>query len=369
MTVNSQLIWQHLTTLDELDKLRDSWQQLNQQSRHGSLFTSYPWLRNWIAQFWQPNWQLAILVAHTEQTLCVFTPFYIQNNRHFAFKTLHLLGQGEDECMEVCSEYGDILCLPGFEQPAISYINTWLQSLNIDLITFDAIKPNALINSLPILKTQGQKKSPIKKSYRYLINTQKWSINELSKSTKYKYKRNINKLNQGDNSFFWLRNEDCEPYWQALNRLHTKRWRSVSKSGAFGQIPFNQFHLTLMAKTNINVSMSVLEVNQNPIAINYYLQDNEVLYFYQSGWDKTLYGHLSPGFLLHIWSIKNCDAEIYDFMMAFEKNSYKKLYGCERHDLLHINKVLKPKKHFFYSWFNKLKKFINKEDNRLVQQK
>ena len=134
-------------------------------------------------------------------------------------------------------------------------------------------------------------------------------------------------LSQRDARFYWLEEAEFDKHWEIMKSFHQKRWNQKNKQGAFGNRDFSMFHSKF--RKHHKVRMSVLELDGEPIAINYYLFDLTTLYFYQSGWDSNS-SNLSPGFSLHMWSIDSCTESTYDFMMGANDKSYKKQYGCNR---------------------------------------
>ena len=190
-------------------------------------------------------------------------------------------------------------------------------------ITFDRVVFNNVLASsnwlkvLPLLKNASSKIT----GKRYLINDNNNYLSTFSKNNRTKWNRCSNKLQHLGATFSWVSQENYQEYWQQLIELHQNRWTQKGNLGAFCHPDFTHFHREFQKYKN--TKMSVLTINDETVAINYYLTDHNTLYFYQSGWDENKHSQLSPGFALHIWSIINSPVARYDFMAGELTNSYK----------------------------------------------
>lgn len=317
-------------------------------------FNSFNWIEEWIKTFKPEASNIKLYTVYSKNKLVAIAPFYIHNSRSFfQFKTLYPLGQGEPEKSEVASEYNDIYISEDYEEDVIQLLVKKLKDLNIDQVLWRATLKNSHINRL--LKAAFDYQPAVTHS-RYLIERSKWSLNNLSKNTRSRYKRSINQLNKLEASFKWVEKDEYEYFSQMLAKLHQTRWSNKGKSGAFSEHNFNEFHKNYRSANPANIRISVIMVNKKPIAINYYLADKTTLYFYQCGWDETDYANLSPGFALHLWSIEHCDFTYYDFMMGGLNDSYKAKFGCQEIPMVNNHVIIKK-------WKYRLNKLINKLEN------
>ena len=137
-----------------------------------------------------------------------------------------------------------------------------------------------------------------------------------------------------------------------LIRLHQSSWQKKGKSGAFYCEEFTSFHHQLIEKishTN-NVSLLVIEVKNQIIAVFYFFMDKDCCYYYQSGIDKAFRPNISPGILGHSLMIQYCiehNIKSYDFMMGASSGSYKSMFDTEKTNMFEIRMIRKNMLGFF----------------------
>jgi hypothetical protein len=347
----SVLKWETISDVHKLISLFEDWVSLNNAAPHSTLFNSPHWLLTWVKQYWQDDWQLSLLIARHEGKLVVLAPFYIQPPTViFGAKKLFPLGQGEPEHSEISSEYNNILILPGFEKLVLQKIKKWILNVNVDEIIWRATLANSNVlnlfqsRDLPLTKSEAT---------RYIVNSQTWTPEVLSKNMRSRYRRGLNQLSRLGATIDWVNKESIDQYWLIMKGFHQNRWQSKDKKGAFCCDEFNIFHADFRKNSPESVAMSAILVNNLPIAIHYYFIDSTTLYFYQSGWNENEHSNLSPGLILHLWSIENNNKQFYDFMMGAKNDSYKSKFGCKKIPMSNIRVILSPKKVFINSVLNK----------------
>ncbi|TWX71036.1 GNAT family N-acetyltransferase [Colwellia demingiae] len=352
MDNESPLKWSIISDVNKLALFSEEWDLLNNVVAHSSLFNSPYWLLNWTEQYWQSEWQLYLVTARCDGKLVVLAPFYIQPAKTiWGIKKLYPLGQGEPECSEISSEYNDILILPEFSDQALTELAKILKTINVDQIIWRAILLDSHINTLLL---NAYNYSQMVEGTRYVVDGSNWSAENLSKNMRSRYRRGLNQLNKIDGKISWVKQGDFDHYWQLMKDFHQQRWLGKNKKGAFCSDEFNKSHAKFRDKSPENVAMSAIWVNDEPIAIHYYFSDSTTLYFYQSGWNEGGYSHLSPGLILHLWSIRNNNKRYYDFMMGGINDSYKKKFGCEQTPMTNIKINSNPKKVFLNKVLNKI---------------
>jgi hypothetical protein len=334
--------WQLITTYDDLSALSQQWQTLAQQSSAASPFSSPLWLLTWYRTYWQSNWTLMTLAGYIDNNLVVILPCYVQNSLQWPhLKVLHPLGQGEVEEAEISSEYCDAIIAKKFEATVLPELQKKLAELDIDKILWNAVLQNSHIKG--ILETVFRYTAVTTHS-RYCIERSKWTLKNLSKNTRARYKRSNNQLKKINATYHWVAQQEHETYTTLLIEYHQSLWKSRGNKGAFAHKDFNRFHDIYRAKNTIEIS--AITVDNTPIAINYYFFDDTTLYFYQCGWNSKGYANFSLGLSLHLWSIENCPYKYYDFMMGEIKNSYKEKFGAYREPMTDLDVKVNPKKVF-----------------------
>jgi hypothetical protein len=343
-------------------KVSNFWQlktllsEFNNKAQSNALFTSSLWLETWHDVFWQENWQLHSYACYKNKELIALAPFYVKKEKSFPFiKTLHLVGQGEPEKSGVASEYGDILIKTGYEQEVYPQLISLLSDLKFDTMAARAIFSDSHIAKVMTALTG---KHLTRNFARYYLPTDNFTLQKISKNTRSRIKRSINQFSKINAETRWLTIDEINTFWPKLVEFHQCRWSRKGAHGAFLSTEFNQFHQTLIKKHNHSIASSAIFVNDEPIAINYYLVDKNTYYFYQSGWDESLYAKFSPGLYLHYWSIMNCPVIHYDFMMGGLNNSYKAKFGCKNTPMLSLILTNNYTKDFLNKAINKIKEWL-----------
>lgn len=344
------ILWKKIEDIKQLSSLTEQWTRLNGEFNDDCLFTSPYWVLNWHEIFWQDNWHLHTFAAYKDNELIALLPFYYQKlNTYWSQNQLFFLGQGEEECTEVASEYLDILFNPKYTAPVNKFCADLITDSNFDTFNARAIKKDA-----NILKIAPQN-ALVQNGSQYYVKPNNWQENCLSKNTKSKLRRSKNRLTSSKAEFTWVAAQEQEKYWNLMADLHQKRWIKLGQKGAFSDHRFNKFHTRLrQSQQHEQSAMSAILIEGGVIAIHYYLKDQNNLYYYQGGWDEEECKHLSPGFNLHVWSIENCSTYVYDFMMGSVNNSYKSSFNSEKKELYDISMINKPFKHLFLKVIQKI---------------
>lgn len=354
--MNNKITWFEITEIEQLHKIKNQWQALNLTQSAFQIFNSPIWIFSWLNTFWQNNWHLKVLTAWDNEKLVAIAPLYYQQESIFSVKTLYPLGQGETEAQEISSEYVDILIQTNIDIEVQSDIKTkiqqWIQDLRADQFIWRALSDKSIAGEVI---ENINKPNKTNTAARYIVNCPSWSLDTLSKNMRSRYRRGLNQLNNLDAKIAWVRKEDFEQYWQIMKEFHQQRWLGKNKKGAFYSDEFNKFHSTFREKSPENVAMSAVWINDTPVALHYYFSDATTLYFYQSGWNESEYSHLSPGLILHLWSIENNNKAYYDFMMGKKQDSYKAKFATQQQPMYHIKTTFSPIKLMIYRVLNKIK--------------
>lgn len=350
-TYPSDVKWLHITNIEELKHYESYWLELEKYAPE-PLFSSFTWLNHWKEVFWNKSHCLHLYLAFENEKCVLIAPFYIETLSTFPFiKKLSFLGQGEPEVCEISSEYPDILIRPNFEQ-LLPVLASKIIALNFDIVHVKSILPNAhLLTVFSLIN----KKSITETGKRYTYSSEQSSQPILSKNNKSKLNKCNNKLAALNAKCIWVNEDEYQNYWDLMSHYHQKRWTKLNKDGAFSHKKFKQFHYQYRKSHPQHIRMSAVVINKVAIAIHYYFIFNNTLYFYQSGWDEENYANVSPGFALHIWSMKNNQQKNYDFMMGNANNSYKAKLGCNRNNKMYNILLVRSKiKIIFKKLINKL---------------
>jgi CelD/BcsL family acetyltransferase involved in cellulose biosynthesis len=115
---------------------------------------------------------------------------------------------------------------------------------------------------------------------------------------------------------------EFEYAWELLARLHERRQRSQGKVGSFASRRYSEFHRAVaqqLLQTG-KLRLDWLEVDGQPLAVDYYLAGKKTLYAYQGGIDPDGLDY-SPGQMILSATLQRAIAEGYryfDFLRGDE---------------------------------------------------
>ncbi|MDX2367592.1 MAG: GNAT family N-acetyltransferase [Colwellia sp.] len=351
--MTDKITWVEITKKEQLFEIIPQWEKLVKIQATCEIFNSPSWIISWLETFWQNNWQLKVLTAWSNNELLAIVPLYYQkSNSIFSINIFYPLGQGESEDKEISTEYTDILFNEKHREYLLPKIQQWILNLNADQLNWRALTHDSPTSDI---FNKNNKHQEINEATRYLTDCKNWSTERLSKNMRSRYRRGLNQLEKLNAKIDWIEKSDFDHYWQLMKELHQQRWQGKNKKGAFCNDDFNIFHANFRKKSPKSIAMSAIWINEKPIAIHYYFSDATTLYFYQSGWNETEYSHLSPGLILHLWTIDNNNKAYYDFMMGKKQDSYKAKFTSQQQPMYNIALTFSPIKLMIYRALKKIK--------------
>ncbi len=117
--------------------------------------------------------------------------------------------------------------------------------------------------------------------------------------------------------------EEFDQFFEILIKLHQGRWQRRGMPGAFASPLFRAFHREIAAKllAEGRATLTWLELDGSPLAAEYRLHGDGVMYAYQSGIDPDRL-QIKPGELANMAAIKNAierGQQGYDFLRGDEQ--------------------------------------------------
>ena len=315
----------------DLPALSDVWEQLSVADSKATLFNSFAWIESWIRCYWLDTYSLRITIVSYGNEAVALVPIYF-NSR---FGKWMLLATGEPEQEEIASEYTDILlsdsCLE--RDSVLEKILEILKPLSKEGLLFRNCLDSSRIFQLAsqlgrtaFRKTGSVFQLDLNRPFNEILST-------YSRNHRKKTREILNRFNANSRLDFQPPSSDGYLlHWKALRKLHSDDWGSRGKPGAFAMDRFNEFHNYLRINhPEVTPLFATLTIDTHPIAINFYYQFGNFVHFYQSGINKTMYGNLSPGILLHTLCIRHfSETPIqYDFMKGPLRETYKEKF-CSR---------------------------------------
>ncbi|MEM8490192.1 MAG: GNAT family N-acetyltransferase [Pseudomonadota bacterium] len=274
-----------------------------------------------------------MLTCYESDLLVGVAPMYVSRQKNILGlgKQLAFVGSGEPEASETCAEYTDVLCAPQWQSKCMHGL---IEALSLDWqissVLLARMLPDraaafraSLTGSMPYLRSHSA-------GYRYRLRiddpSRPLGLSAKMRSSLRRKRRKIEALS-GVEIRWSVDEESALLNYEALAELHTRRWNSAGKPGAFATPQFMDFHRELVLESlprNRLLLFSILE-RGSPLAVHYCLSEGDTAFFYQSGIDLGRFADLSAGNVCHLLAIEESmrrGLKYYDFMAGGE-NSYK----------------------------------------------
>jgi CelD/BcsL family acetyltransferase involved in cellulose biosynthesis len=294
----------------------------------GVPFRRWEWLESWWRQYGsEPGQQrqsrelFVLAVFDDRPTLLGFAPWYLERSASQG-RIVRFLGSGE-----VCSEYLSLVCADGKEELVARGLAKWLtECVNTDrrdtphgLFSdrWDVLKLSAVASDdLPIarllahLASEGNAvhRRPGMNCWRLALPTS-WEayLATVSKSHRKQLRRlDRDFFRSGRACIHWVHDPDqLERAMDVLIALHQRRWKYLGWPGCFASQRFRKFHREVASRMLAidALLMSWLEVDGRPVASEYHLAGDGVVYAYQSGIAPDSLNY-QPGHLSHLATIR-----------------------------------------------------------------
>jgi CelD/BcsL family acetyltransferase involved in cellulose biosynthesis len=338
-----------------LTPLATNWNEL----AGGVPFRRWEWVEAWWRHYsYQENGrpkrdrELFILTVWDDnEQLVGIAPWYRVQTGSSA-RVIRFLGDGE-----VCSDYVTILCRDGQESTLSEALADWLSIRNQNSTATQSASGYSLTSNrrhrvaagdfrwdrlefigvaaadvvvhelLERLQTAGNivhyGRTP--NAWRVLLPTS-WEEFLMILSKPHR-----NRLRRADKIYFQSGKvqahqvrtaEEFDKFFAVLIKLHQGRWQRRGLPGCFASRPFHAFHREIAASlfADGRSTLSWLEMDEKPLAAEYRLHGDGVMYAYQCGIDPDRL-QVKPGELANMAAIKNAierGQHAYDFLRGDE---------------------------------------------------
>jgi CelD/BcsL family acetyltransferase involved in cellulose biosynthesis len=329
--------------IDTFRSMRQQWNELNDSSDKGTLFSSWEWLFSWWEVYQHDAKRtLHILCCYQDDTLVGIAPFQILNHptRYFpCSKQLMLLGTGETDGGLVLTEYLDLIIAVTDASPVIG---AFTHSLMQQQKRWQAASfPQTLADSHLEHLFSGQNLSikAVKKEYgfRTLINlpdTYKDYLMSLKKKKRNNITRMLTRLETEQEYDIENLSDglDADIALDAVADLNRARRSDMKQDSAFHYPKFEAFHrLVVKRLLPLNkVEIRVLRIKDEPVAALYSLIDKGILHAYQCGFEAELGHRYALQTMMITQEISHCidnpELDHFNFMFSEDENSYKLSY-------------------------------------------
>jgi len=345
----------------QLATLDSAWRELLQRSDTNEPALAPFWLRAWWRVFGEQGGRtLRVLSMFDGDRLIGLVPLLARRHwyRHgLPFRRLELLGSGEDEEDEICSEYLGVVAERGREAEVTAELANALAKLRLgewDEVVFPSMRGESraarmLLEALERAGLAVEASVTADCPYIALPATFDDYLARLSSSNRQFVKRSVSSFEawaQDDVQWREARTvEELEHASSILRALHHERWSAAGQRGVFASRRFREFHDEVMREllSAGALELSWLVVRNEPVAALYNFSWNGKVYFYQSGRKLDLPNQVRPGIVAHILAIRRAieaGRREYDFLGG--ASQYKRKLATASRPLLTVRAVRSP---------------------------
>ena len=332
-----------LTSWSELTRHHDAWLELLERSGSNVPTMSPLWLESWWQTFGGDDGrQLRVGLIFRGTRLVALAPFlsrWVRYRDVLPLRRLELLGSGEREEDEICSDYIGIACEVGKEALVARTVVDALRrgtfgywdELMLDFMNGEAAMTVQLTEKLRraghLVEDLGRDPCP----YAELPATWDEYLATLSSNSRYTVRRTLRDLEKWAGDTIAVHRartpDELEQGLQILIDLHGERWQKDGREGVFGSKKFLAFHRRVMAEllARDQLDLMWLSCHGDPIAVVYNIVWNRAIYFYQSGRRTDLPAKVRPGVAMHAYAMQHAmtrGCTVYDFLSGLSR--YKK---------------------------------------------
>lgn len=356
-----------IDNIEELAPYEEIWQQIHASSNRRSIMClDWAWLYQWCKLYLLPSDKLAIrLIFHEEKVIGLF-PFYIKS--HGLIKTLRFIGTGEDEAIEVCSEFQDIMVLPPYEAVILKHLREYLASdKSFNHFCFNHILQNSfLAQSVTNSFHEHARVSKMAIGLRYIMKVEDYTNEQIRKFASKTIKRHAKKALASQNlSFEIVENEQvASKVFEQLGTIHNEMWRKRGEIGVFEAKQFLDFHQHYINNLIVQKRLVMFAMYYRDVlaGVYYGVISGEVLFYYQSGMKREITSQYI-GVAMHLKAMELARSKgvmFYDLMTG-QPSSYKKRYLRSDVEVFTLKAWRFP-----YYYFQLLGNLANKLFRRLI---
>ena len=335
-------------SLDEFSRLASDWTDLLRASESRGIFLTWEWLYQWARQYVGGNrlWILLVLDAH--HRVRGIAPFYIRlvgPNYGMGYREVAFLGT-ED----VCSSYLDVIAEPAYKRVIWQRLYQFLfreAAAEWDVLTLEEIpaESSTIETLMQAFEEAGKVVEILKSTCCPAIGLPPSCADyrrTLSATRRYSLQRKHKALERAGTVAYRLvqKGPEVSRAFDSLVRLHERRWTlNGAGGGAFHRDRFLAFHREVVKVFEEKgwLSLSLLTLDDRPVAGIYGFVYEGTYYFYLPGFDPTAASHASPGMLVLAHRIEQAIEEglgLFDLLQG--DADYKCAWANERRRSLTI---------------------------------
>lgn len=315
-----------IRTTSELEAFQSSWRTLWSEDARATPFQRPEWLLPWWRQFGQPDLR-AVIVLQQGRPIA-FLPFYIYREPTSDERQLLLIGAGTTDYLDGIFTPE---CTPEYVQLAIDLLQAeggW------DVLYATQLRPESmLLQALSRQSASEVRRFETESCSRMAAVSMAGLPVKIRRNAMYYRNR---ALRQGKLEFTVAGASDWAESFEALERLHTKRWQSSGEPGVLADPRVLGWHreaLPLLQASGL-LRLCCLRLNGETIGVLYSLIDpaswpERTQYFYLTAFSIE-HADLRPGTLLLGYAIEHAAEEgVKTIDMLRGNESYKKIWHVQ----------------------------------------
>jgi CelD/BcsL family acetyltransferase involved in cellulose biosynthesis len=307
----------------EAEAIRGEWHDLVLRAPRGELVLTPTWLLAWWREFGEKDGRkLRMLTFRDEGRLVGLAPFCLELALHrgaIPVRRLALLGSGENEEDEICSDYAGLVCDDGYAEAITrDLVEVVTGKGGCGLGDWDELLMPVMNGEDPIVEqlrgalTAARVEVRIEEAggapFAVLPKTWDEYLRRLPSSSRYTVTRALRELEKwgGKDGVSLVRAStpsELAEGRQILRALHSERWAAAAQTGVFARQRFMRFHDEVMPKflagTDAGLDLFWLTVRGEPVACVYNIVFRGKVYFYQSGRKVDVPKHVKLGIAIH----------------------------------------------------------------------
>lgn len=348
------LSWSIVADLHQLEEIAGAWSDLLARSGTNEPMLSPVWLVPWWKRFGGARRALRVGVLRRGGELVGLVPLLARWHWYplgIPFRRLELLGTGEPERDEVCSEYLNVIAARGAEGEVVASLGEALgrgvfgpwDELVLDALDGSSTLPAELAAAL----LPGGARASIEEVDRasYIALPASWTayLDALPSSGRYLVTRSLRDFEGWAGAGFEVHEAttrgELREGRRVLLALHGSRW---GDAGAFASPRFDAFHEEVMPALLDRgaLDLSWICARGEPVAALYNLRWRDRIYCYQSGRKLDLPRMIRPGIVLHAHAIRRAitaGMREYDFLGG--TSQYKRRLAPSSRPLVRLRAV------------------------------
>ena len=322
----------HTRLIDELpeaEALVPAWRRLFDRAATPELVSTPTWVLSWWRVFSEDRTMRLWTASTADGELVGLAPLLGRRALYrgrLPLRRIELMGTGEDEADEVCSDYAGIVAARGEERRVADALAGALVSGELgrwdDLVLASMNASDAVAVEVErSLRARGARveRTPAG-ACPYVPLPSSWEayLSRLDGSRRYTVTRSLRDLERWAGAGgYGLRRASTPGELRegrgVLHALHSERWADRGRAGVFVSDRFRRFHDRVMAAflegRDASLDLMWLTVRGEPIAAVYNIVYRNKVYFYQSGRRLDVPKGIRPGIALHALAIQRAIGE------------------------------------------------------------